>query len=146
METTVCFMDEDAARQYDCGICLNKLENPVYIGCGSHFFCNECILTLLSHSASNQFPCPTCRSSCDRSQVNRIHAIDRQMQQLQVRCPNWQINASKQSWLGTQWTMLNQKQRKGMLDTLLKVQPTSSIKSRHRYFLLSVVHFEYESF
>ena len=104
METIISFVDDTAAGQYDCGICLNKLKNPVYIGCGSHFFCNECILKLLSHSHSGQFPCPNCRRLCDQSQINRIEYIDRQMDQLQVRCPNYQITPTKLQWLRRQKT------------------------------------------
>ena len=104
MDTVISFVDDTAAGQYDCGICLNKLKNPVYIGCGSHFFCNECILKLLSHSFSGQFPCPNCRHLCDQSQINRIEYIDRQMDQLQVRCPNHQITPTKLQWLRRQKT------------------------------------------
>lgn len=87
-EAAVCFVDEVAASQYDCGICFNKMQDPVSIGCGSHLFCSGCIQTLSSHHPSGAFPCPMCRKPCNRSKVERITFIDRLMGQLQVRCPN----------------------------------------------------------
>ena len=49
----------------NCTICLNKLKNPVMLGCCQNIFCGECILSWLDKKNT----CPLCRTQQNKENI-----------------------------------------------------------------------------
>jgi len=87
------FVDEEAAKDFECAICMEVFTDPIQIGSCSHVFCKGCIDQFDDH-----FPCPTCRTMSIRYQSVRVPFIDRQIKNLQVLCPNHRVTAEKEAY------------------------------------------------
>ena len=55
-------------------------------------FCNKCVENLIPSNGSS-FKCPICREQCDAKDVIRVKFIDRQINNLTARCPNYEITS-----------------------------------------------------
>ncbi|KAM4632039.1 RING finger protein 151 isoform 2-T2 [Discoglossus pictus] len=66
-----------------CAICHGVLRCPVMIAC-NHIYCRKCILQWLKR----QRTCPCCRSPVKRKMFVLMHKLRRQINRLQVKCPN----------------------------------------------------------
>eukprot|EP01084_Bolivina_argentea_P211544 359844_1 len=97
LSTDVTFVNETAAKAYECGICLEMLKNPVAI-CDDHLFCQECVVQLIQREGDH-FKCPNCRKICNVHQVKRTTFIDRLLGELVVKCPNFEITRQKALYL-----------------------------------------------
>eukprot|EP01084_Bolivina_argentea_P198880 340420_1 len=81
------FVDPETAKQFECAICFEMYKEPVQIGCEDHIFCKECTDELIA-TQGNLFQCPLCRTKCNADAVVRVKFIDRQINNLKVKCPN----------------------------------------------------------
>eukprot|EP00483_Globobulimina_turgida_P005920 UN05930 len=92
-ESSPSFIDPDAAKEFDCGICLQIVTDPVDIGCiNGHIYCNICIARLiLERNSNNQFMCPSCRCICNSESIRKMPFIQRQIKRLKIKCPNCEI-------------------------------------------------------
>eukprot|EP01083_Nonionella_stella_P187968 691812_1 len=96
-DRTLSFIDAEAAKEFDCCICLQLLSDPVDIGCNNgHIFCRLCIARLILQSNNNQsnFLCPSCRCVCQVQSVRKMPFIQRQVNNLKIHCPNQEITPS----------------------------------------------------
>eukprot|EP01083_Nonionella_stella_P112556 331280_1 len=103
------FVDPGAAKEFECGICLEIFVEPVQIGCDEgHIFCQSCVVGLFTSNRSRT-KCPMCRGRCRPSQaLQRIPFIERQINNLMVQCPNHRITKQKASYLQKQSKARNQ--------------------------------------
>eukprot|EP01061_Rhynchopus_euleeides_P022040 TRINITY_DN35941_c0_g1_i2.p1 TRINITY_DN35941_c0_g1~~TRINITY_DN35941_c0_g1_i2.p1 ORF type:complete len:175 (+),score=25.96 TRINITY_DN35941_c0_g1_i2:23-526(+) len=62
--------DDDS--NFDCGICLDKCEEPVVTQCG-HLFCWPCLGKWLQR----QQDCPTCKALCTRDNIIPVYGKGR---------------------------------------------------------------------
>eukprot|EP01084_Bolivina_argentea_P236999 398411_1 len=81
------FVDPSIAKQYECAICFEIYREPVQIGCEDHIFCKQCANELIS-THGRSFECPLCRTKCNANAVTRVKFIDRQINDLKVKCAN----------------------------------------------------------
>jgi len=91
------FVDPKAAEEFQCCICIELFKSAVQIGACGHVFCFACISRY--QSGRDIFPCPSCRQSCDSSSMGRVPFIDRQVNNLKVRCPNSQVTPERAEYL-----------------------------------------------
>eukprot|EP01083_Nonionella_stella_P131844 400807_1 len=92
------FVDADAAKNFECVICFDMFKEPVQIGCNDHIFCRRCITSMI-HPESNTIKCPLCRVRCKASSIRGVKFVQRQMNQLLVKCPNHVISPKKAEYL-----------------------------------------------
>merc|ERR1712154_514428 len=73
---SITFVDAEASKEFDCGICLNVIDDPVDIGCkNGHIFFNLCIninLLLQANNDKETFGCPNCRCLCNKRSIRRM--------------------------------------------------------------------------
>ena len=77
----------------ECPICMGLLFNPHIVSCCGHHFCEVCLQKVKDECQ----PCPMCKSEFS-SLCNK--ALQRDINQLEVRCPN----KNKMDEKGCQWT------------------------------------------
>ena len=90
------FVNPKEAADYQCGVCLNTIRDATAL-CQHHIFCYNCIQLLIQHSPNviNHVSCPTCRKQVNIVNIKRVKFIDRQIGNLQTKCPNHQITTQK---------------------------------------------------
>eukprot|EP01087_Luapelamoeba_hula_P021686 TRINITY_DN7628_c0_g1_i1.p1 TRINITY_DN7628_c0_g1~~TRINITY_DN7628_c0_g1_i1.p1 ORF type:complete len:423 (-),score=59.84 TRINITY_DN7628_c0_g1_i1:54-1322(-) len=74
-------LDQAAARELQCGICLQILNKPRQCRNG-HLFCLGCI----SRSISKNPECPTCRCKLDEDGLGRSLFVEKHIRSLRVYC------------------------------------------------------------
>eukprot|EP01083_Nonionella_stella_P202934 740888_1 len=84
------FVNKQAAKEYECPICLEIMNQPVQIGCkGGHLFCKGCITEVIKSKPTPILQCPICSTSFDpNSTTDTIQFIERKINDLTVLCPN----------------------------------------------------------
>eukprot|EP01084_Bolivina_argentea_P267856 454811_1 len=99
----VHFVNEQAALDYQCAICLQIIDSPVIVTtCNKHIFCGQCIQRLIDEDDRKDWivhKCPSCRQSFHSYQVQQVGFIQYQINKLQVYCNNHQ-NVASCSWIG----------------------------------------------
>lgn len=66
-----------------CTICQELIQNANETDCG-HLFCGHCLRSWMA----NHNTCPMCRAVNDRSQISAARYIDRNIQNVNIWCPN----------------------------------------------------------
>eukprot|EP01083_Nonionella_stella_P089601 250050_1 len=100
------FVDTEASKKFQCSVCYEIFKNPVQIGCDDHIFCEDCITSTITHSfltmsggSGTAVRCPICRASCEASSIRRVKFVERQINDLLVKCPNHAITDEKAKYL-----------------------------------------------
>lgn len=96
-------MEDDASQyqynDYDCSICLERLEDPVWCGQGlcSMRSCRECLLTWYGKNTKHH--CPHCQAllTC-KSKIKRDDVLRKQMEHEQRRFPHVVQKVKEQSY------------------------------------------------
>ena len=96
----VTFIDPDKATEYLCGVCYKTIRDATAI-CAYHIYCNDCVMQLFETrmTEGNYVTCPGCNAMVDINYTKRIQFIDREIGNLQTRCPNFQITPQKAIYL-----------------------------------------------
>ena len=66
--------------------------------CDFSLFCQKCINILIQRQG-RIFLCPSCRTQCDAQNVKRTGFVDRMINKLKVKCPNYEITKEKALYL-----------------------------------------------
>eukprot|EP01097_Dermamoeba_algensis_P004985 TRINITY_DN3177_c0_g1_i4.p1 TRINITY_DN3177_c0_g1~~TRINITY_DN3177_c0_g1_i4.p1 ORF type:complete len:424 (-),score=38.54 TRINITY_DN3177_c0_g1_i4:93-1364(-) len=74
-------VDQDLAKELQCGICLQLLKAPRQCKNG-HLFCLDCILKCLEKRSE----CPHCRTELQESDLARSLFVEKHLRSLQVYC------------------------------------------------------------
>eukprot|EP01083_Nonionella_stella_P082856 228857_1 len=95
---SLVFVNPEAAKTFECAICYQILKRPVQMGCSDHIFCTACIKETISPE-SDLIRCPICRASCKTESIRRVKFVERQINNLLVKCPNHVITTQKARYL-----------------------------------------------
>eukprot|EP01083_Nonionella_stella_P082854 228853_1 len=95
---SLVFVNPEAAKTFECAICYEILKKPVQIGCSDHVFCKGCIKKVVSPETQS-IRCPICRVSCKTKSIRRVKFVERQINNLLVKCPNHVITTRKAQYL-----------------------------------------------
>eukprot|EP01083_Nonionella_stella_P221040 790183_1 len=95
---SLVFVNPEAVKTFECAICYEILKKPVQIGCSDHIFCKECIKKAISPETQS-IRCPICRFSCKAKSIRRVKFVERQINNLLVKCPNHVITIQKAQYL-----------------------------------------------
>eukprot|EP01083_Nonionella_stella_P082855 228855_1 len=95
---SLVFVNPEAAKTFECAICYEILKKPVQIGCSDHVFCKGCIKKVVSPETQS-IRCPICRVSCKTKSIRRVKFVERQINNLLVKCPNHVITTQKAQYL-----------------------------------------------
>merc|ERR1712176_321595 len=86
-------VQQAAASEIECGICLHVLRDPRILPC-AHIFCAGCIQRSLQEKAE----CPQCRSPVrGHSQLNVIHSVRADLRNSDVSPQRCTISSSSSS-------------------------------------------------
>eukprot|EP01084_Bolivina_argentea_P231079 389777_1 len=93
------FVDNEAVKEYECGICLGVFKDPCF-ACKDHVFCRTCITQweIKAQLTRIAFTCPLCRKPAEVKQNNCID-LKKEMEALLVKCPNHEITLDKAFYL-----------------------------------------------
>jgi len=78
LEQEFCTSEKQYYQDYLCSICLNIVEDPVYISCCESVFCRDC-------SNLIKKKCPNCRKEIEIIPIPRI--VKNHLFELEFRCP-----------------------------------------------------------
>eukprot|EP01083_Nonionella_stella_P221039 790182_1 len=95
---SLVFVNPGAAKTFECAICYQILKKPVQMGCNDHVFCKGCIKKVVSPETQS-IRCPICRVSCKTKSIRRVKFVERQINNLLVKCPNHVITTQKAQYL-----------------------------------------------
>eukprot|EP01083_Nonionella_stella_P221041 790184_1 len=98
MDQSLVFVNAEIAKTFECAICYQILKRPVQMGCSDHIFCTACIKETISPE-SDLIRCPICRASCKTESIRRVKFVERQINNLLVKCPNHVITTQKARYL-----------------------------------------------
>src|SRR4051794_27013956 len=56
---------EVMSSELKCPICLSVVRDAISLPC-NHFYCTACLDGVSAHSGDATFPCPKCRTQCQR--------------------------------------------------------------------------------
>ncbi len=87
-------VDQDAAKELQCGICLQILNKPRQCKNG-HLFCLSCILKSISKNTE----CPSCRCRLTEENLSRSLFVERHIRNLKVFCKyHFKWNEELKDW------------------------------------------------
>eukprot|EP01084_Bolivina_argentea_P062861 114903_1 len=99
LEREVKFVDQKAADEYKCPICLEMIwDTTIITTCAEHIFCELCLNKLVDADLRNGkqiHSCPQCRKQFKSEERNQVWWIDRQINSLKVLCYN-----KRCEWIG----------------------------------------------
>eukprot|EP01084_Bolivina_argentea_P114812 204327_1 len=91
-------VNPEAAKQFECTICLKIFRNPAQIGCEEgHVYCRSCI-SQLRQPGTHTIRCPLCRGECDVSKIAPVPFVARQINNLQCKCKNHKISKERKKY------------------------------------------------
>lgn len=83
------FVHLAVARSFDCPVCLEVVEDSVYLGCGGdHVLCKTCFTGLPLSYGPPRRRCPTCAEFLGGETRRSALYVNRVILALEVKCPN----------------------------------------------------------